>query len=176
MLSSEPVLGVDVGNVIICAAGGVEDTSFLSGSEEEAMQTPSSQGCFEALARLCEAFEGRLWIVSKAGPRVAARTLRWFEATRFFEITGIDPRHVRFCRERREKREHCVELGVTHFVDDRVDVLKHLLGLVPALFLFGPDAPARAPAGMQGVTGWSKAERAILAAWSAGTARQGKRR
>jgi len=157
----EPVLGVDVGRVIIAPSDGAGDTSFLHGSDEAALSTPPTDGCLESLARLNRAFEGRVWIVSKTGPRVAARTQRWFAHHRFFEQTGIDSRHVRFCRERHQKRDHCFEHAVTHFVDDRMDVLRHLLGMVPALYLFGVAWADRVHPGVQAVPTWRSAERAI---------------
>jgi hypothetical protein len=40
---------------------------------------------------------------------------------------------------RREKADHARALGLTHFIDDRLDVLGHLEGLVPHRFLFGPQ-------------------------------------
>jgi hypothetical protein len=155
------VLGVDVGRVIIAPGAGAGDTSFIGGSEEAAMRTPEMPGCFDALARLCERFERRVWIVSKAGPRVAARTMRWFEHQRFFARTGICPEQVRFCRERAQKRDHCVEHHITYFVDDRCDVLDNLRGVVPGLFLFGAT---RAPTGMRAVPSWQAAQRAIVSA------------
>src|SRR6185369_12095724 len=44
----------------------------------------------------------------------------------FFDRTGIPPGHVHFVRERLDKAPVCQRLGVTHFVDDRLDVLAHL--------------------------------------------------
>jgi hypothetical protein len=43
---------------------------------------------------------------------------------------------VLFCRQRHEKAAICRELGLTHFIDDRLEVLSHLLGTVPHLYLF----------------------------------------
>ncbi|MFT3924749.1 MAG: hypothetical protein QM778_19600 [Myxococcales bacterium] len=162
--SDLPVLGVDVGRVIIAPGEGPDDTSFLQGHEDQALETPPTEACFETLAALTDAFEGRVWIVSKAGPRIAARTCKWFAHHRFFELTGIEPSNVRFCRERRQKADHCIEHHITHFVDDRMDVLRHLLGLVPALYLFGAPHTARVHPGVQPVSTWRKAGRAILSA------------
>ncbi len=54
----------------------------------------------------------------------------------------------------------CVELGITHFVDDRAEVLESLLGVVPHLYLFGLQS--RGPTdGMVAVPTRSDAERAI---------------
>ncbi len=41
------------------------------------------------------------------------------------------------CRERPEKAAVCARLGITHFVDDRLDVLTPMRGTVPHLYLFG---------------------------------------
>jgi hypothetical protein len=157
-------LGVDFGRVINDASShpSGDDTVFLGGTEEEMLATPVMKGALESLARLGEVFEGRVWIISKAGPTIQARTQRWLAHHRFFETTGIDATHVRFCLRRDEKAGHCSELGITHFVDDRYSVLKYLAGIVPHLFLFGPqNDPPRSP--MIATVTWDDAEREILA-------------
>lgn len=156
------VLGIDIGRVIIAPSDGRGDTSFLNGDEAMAMQTPQNEGAFEAIARLTEAFEGRVWVVSKCGPRIAARSRRWLAHHDFHRRTGVGADRLRFCRKRHEKRGHCEELGVTHFVDDRLDVHGHLRGLVPNLYLFGPQKPNRAtPHWVVPTLTWSAAEAAI---------------
>lgn len=159
-------LGVDFGRVINDASGSPsgEDTAFLGGTENEMLATPAMRGAFASLERLQAAFDGRVWIVSKCGPTVQGRTERWLAHHRFFESTGIAPDHLRFCRRREDKAIHCRELGITHFVDDRYDVLRHLIGIVPNLYLFGPqDDPAPPPAPVLPTINWDEAERAILA-------------
>ena len=158
-------LGVDFGRVINDASSHPrgDDTVFLGGTEEEMLSTPVMRGAFESLARLSDMFEGRVWIVSKAGPTIQARTERWLAHRRFFETTRIDESHLRFCLRRDEKAGHCVELGITHFVDDRFSVLKYLVGVVPHLFLFGPqdeDVPFES---IIATLTWDEAEREILA-------------
>jgi hypothetical protein len=69
-------------------------------------------------------------------------TRRWLEHQHFFEQTGMRRDRLRFCRQRQEKRQHAVALGLTHFIDDRCDVLAHLRGVVPHLFLFGVQTEA----------------------------------
>jgi hypothetical protein len=166
MTSTPPlVLGVDFGHVIHGgrgAPGGAADTAFLSGPLSAALATPAVPGAFDSLTRLNRSFAGRVWIVSKCGPRIQERTERWLAHHHFFERTGIDPAHLRFCRQRPEKAIHCAELGVTHFVDDRADVLEHLVGLVDHLYLFGTS---RAPHGLtaHAVADWPRAEAALHA-------------
>lgn len=129
----EPVLGVDVGGVIIRRAGFGDDTSFFG---SQPLRTPAVDGMFEALATLTEApFAGRVHVVSKAGPTTAANTRLWLEHHKFYDRTGISAENVHFVRHRADKAPICERLGVTHFIDDRVDVLDFLT-TVPNRYLF----------------------------------------
>jgi hypothetical protein len=147
-------IGIDIGRVIVGAVdeGGHADTTFLSGSDEAALATPPVPGAFETIRTISLRLDGRVWLVSKCGRRIEALTRRWLVHQRFHEATGIPPDHLRFCRERPQKRDHAVELGLTHFVDDRLDVLAHLRGAVGTLCWFGlqreapPDWVFHAPA------------------------------
>ncbi len=102
MQPSLPVLGIDFGGVINDGSShpSGDDTAFLSGGYKEAMATPMMAGAVESIRRLHAAFEGRVWIISKCGPRIQQRTEQWLEYHRFFESTDVDPTHVRFCRQR----------------------------------------------------------------------------
>jgi hypothetical protein len=132
-------LGIDIGRVIMCPVqdDGQPDTSFLTAGDAAALETPAAPGMFEVVPQLVDAFEGRVWLVSKAGARIEALTRRWFAHHDFFARTGLREDQARFCRRRQDKRTHAAELGLTHFIDDRTDVLGHLRGLVPYLGLFG---------------------------------------
>lgn len=134
-----PALGIDIGRVIISAGPGRADTSFLDGDLAAALRTPPSDAALPSIARLVIDFGGRVWLVSKAGPRVQDRTLRWLEHHGFWKATGVQRSHLRFCRQRAEKADIARSIGLTHFVDDRPDVLAPMAGLVQFRFLFGPQ-------------------------------------
>jgi hypothetical protein len=154
-----PRLGVDIGRVIIHGDG--PDTSFIGGSDADALRAPPMDGAFASLARLTRAFGGAVWLVSKCGPRIEARSRRWLDHHRFYERTGIAPENLAFCRERHMKAPICRDLGIGWFVDDRADVLVPMAGVVPHRFLFGASAspvPEVTP-----VPTWDVAEAAILA-------------
>jgi hypothetical protein len=155
-------LGIDIGRVIISAGGGSHDTSFIGGTAEAALATPPMEGAFDHIARLVEAFSGRAWLVSKCGPRIQERTRRWLEHHRFHEWTGLHPERVVFCLERPQKAEHCERLGITHFIDDRADVLAAMRGRVPHLFLFAAQPDPAAPDWYEPVPDWSHAAAAVL--------------
>lgn len=133
----EGILGVDIGGVIIDRVNDNTDTSFFG---DRFLETTAVPGVFDALQRLVmNKFLGDVYLVSKCGQRVQQKTLNWLDHHEFYSITGIDRGNVKFCRERHEKAGICRELGITHFVDDRLEVLSHLIGIVPTLYLFQPN-------------------------------------
>ncbi len=155
--SAEPRLGVDFGRVIHGGAAewGEEDTVFLAGSVEEAMRSPATAGMFDVLPGLVRRFGGRVWVVSKCGERIQARTLQWLDRNDFHRRTGVAEGNVRFCRKRADKAGICAELGITHMIDDRLDVHVALRGLVPYLYLFGPQ-PETPPDWLRHVRTWAE--------------------
>ena len=155
-------LGLDVGRVLISPGDDSKpDTSFIGGSLDDALSTPPYEGMFDVVPSLVSRFDGQVWIISKCGRRIQERTMQWFDHHRFFERTGIDPLNVRFCLKRPDKALHCREIGITHFVDDRQDVLEAMVGLVPNLYLFGPQQSAVVP-GIQRLTTWKEVARTLL--------------
>lgn len=131
-------LGIDFGKVIISpVVSGTSDTSFLSGTDDEAMRTPPYPAAFETIRELVDAFDGCVWIISKASAPTQRKTRAWLKHWNFFDTVGLSWDRLRFCLRRDEKSEHCRELGITHFIDDRLDVLEHLRRVVPHLYLFG---------------------------------------
>ncbi len=155
-------LGVDIGRVLMCPTGddGRADTSFLNAPEHRAMRVPATPFVYDILPQLVEHFEGRVWLVSKAGPRIQALSLKWLEHHDFYARTGIRQDRVRFCRKRHEKRDHALRLSLTHFIDDRVDVLQHLRGVVSRLVLFGKQS-GEIPAWTQPAATWQQVPAAL---------------
>jgi hypothetical protein len=163
-----PVLGVDIGGVLIDRPGEDGDTSFFG---DRPMETPAVPGAVEALGRLAAGpFASRVHLISKAGPKVSERTTAWLAHHGFAEATGIGPDRVHFVRRREDKAPVCRRLGVTHFVDDRLSVLTHLES-VPYRYLFtgglgdhpAPD-PRRVPPWARLVENWDELERLLTQA------------
>lgn len=154
------LLGVDVGGVLVdrIRADG-SDTSFFS---DRFLETPAVAGAFDTLARLGrERFGQRICIVSKCGPRTQEKTRLWLEKHKLLDALGLDARALHFCRERRDKAPICKRLGVTHFIDDRMDVLVHLRS-VPHRFLFGPQGGGANWAGAIRAETWADIAAALL--------------
>jgi hypothetical protein len=171
-----PRFGVDIGRVII--AGPVdryapdEDTSFFDGDLDAMLRTPAVDRVFDELPGLVDGFGGRAWLVSKCGAATQHRTELWLARHRVFERTGIPPANVRFCRRRADKAVHCRELGITHFVDDRYDVLDAMRGIVAHRYLFGPQ-PDPVPPDVVHTPTWTDVTAAI-ALLSGDTAQGGR--
>jgi hypothetical protein len=160
-----PRLGIDIGRVIIRPDDllGPEDTPFLGSSYEAAMRTPPNDDAFDVIARLADRFDGRVWLVSKCGESVQRKSRGWLDRHGFWEVTGVPREHLRFCLTRAGKRPHCEELSITHFIDDRPDVHRHLAGVVEHRLLFGPQRPSNvAPPGTIPVTDWAAVARTLL--------------
>lgn len=160
----QDVLGVDFGRVINDGSShpSGDDTAFLTGSEEIMLATPAMPGAMEGLASLVGAFDGRVWIISKAGPRIPANTERWLAHHELFSRTGVRSEHLCFVRRRVDKVERCRALAVTHFIDDRAEVIRLLEPVVRHRFLFGPQRDA-APRGAVSVLTWAETVPAVLA-------------
>lgn len=154
-------IGVDIGGVIIqqvdrlypieAAGPGAGQTGTTGPDAERAdrsdqdtsllrdfRRTPPMPGAFEALATLVsEVFGEHVHLVSKCGERVERRSRLWLAHHDFYRRTGIAAGNVHFCRTREAKAPIAAALGLTHFVDDRLEVLSYL-DTVPNRFLFRP--------------------------------------
>lgn len=64
-------LGVDVGGVIVDRVAEGTDTSFFA---DRHLETPAVAGAFDGLRLLTSHFEGRVYLISKAGPKIAGKT------------------------------------------------------------------------------------------------------
>jgi len=125
-----PRLGLDFGNVIIAhdEAGGWGFTRRDSdGAVKHCVQCCA--GAREGVRTLVKLFKREnVFIVSKAGRRVAARTQEWLLESGFIADTGLvgSDAHIYFVHGRMEKRPIVEMLGITHFIDDRMSVLRSL--------------------------------------------------
>lgn len=128
-------LGVDIGGVIIDRANDKTDTSFFS---ENYLLTTPVPGALESLAYLASNFFPAVYLISKCGPQIEAKTRDWLKHHDFFRKTSIPPENLHFCRERKNKAVICHNLGISHFIDDRLEVLS-CLDQVPNLYLFKPN-------------------------------------
>src|SRR3990167_1359211 len=133
---SKRVLGVDFGGVITDRKKN--DGTDIAFKGENYLQTTPVINSFESLRELNKQFEGRVYVVSKCGLHTELKTRKWMSHNGFYDLTGISPTNIHYCRERNEKVPICRWIGATHFIDDKLEVLSYL-DFVPNKFLFSPD-------------------------------------
>ncbi len=133
----QEVLGVDIGNVIINNRIANWQNGFREGGYSA---IPSVEHAFESLRRLSnERFGDRIVVISKCSLESQPKVLTWLIDNDFYNKTGISPDRIFFCLERFEKEKLCKDHSVTHFIDDRLEVLGYLINTVPHLYALNPD-------------------------------------
>lgn len=132
-------LGVDLGNVIIDHVGfGTTNEFFMTGDYNIIPPVP---WVFDALRQLREKrFGNNMFVVYNATDIAAQKIVSWLELHDFFNKTGIPQDQVKKNLNGRNKSSVCEFYKTTHFVDDRLEVLSHLVGKVENLYLFKPQA------------------------------------
>jgi regulator of replication initiation timing len=112
-------MGIDIGNVIINFRLTDKNDKILY--EEHYSTIPATEGVFDAVKKLNdEKFHGNIF-------------------NDFYAKTGVKPENVLFCRERHEKDKICKDNNIKYFIDDRLEVLSHMVNTAPHLFLYQPD-------------------------------------
>ena len=131
-------LGVDLGNVIIDHVGfGTTPAFFPSGDSNVIPPVP---GVLHALRYLNqERFHDNVFVVYNASDVADQKITSWLKSHDFFAQTGISPERVARTQNGRDKSSVCKLYQATHFIDDRLEVLSHLVGKVGNLYLFRPQ-------------------------------------
>lgn len=132
--NGKTAIGIDVGGVIIDRVNDGSDTSFFGANY---LSTTAVPYVFDSIARLSKA-GFTIYVVSKCGEHVQKKTCTWLRHHNFQRITGVPENRWYFCESRKDKAEICRNLGITHFVDDRLEVLSYL-ETVPHKYLFNPQ-------------------------------------
>lgn len=131
-------LGVDIGNVIINHRLTNKNDETLH--EERYSTIPAAEDVYESLKKLNdENFHGNIFLISKCTPWAEEKILAWLKDNDFYNKTGVRPENVFFCRERHEKDKICKDNNIKYFIDDRLEVLSHMVNTVPHLFLYQPN-------------------------------------
>jgi hypothetical protein len=126
-------LGLDFEGVI-CQRP--KDVSIVD--DDRYLERPFVPGAVESVRRLvAELFGENVWIVSTCRLAAEPRMLHLLDHHNFWHVTGVRRDHMLFCREHGGKAPVCERLGITHFVDDRFEVLS-AMSTVLHRFVFQP--------------------------------------
>jgi hypothetical protein len=129
-------IGIDIGGVIIAKYNMGQDTSFFS---ENYLFSKAVNGAFETIKYLNKIFGAEnIFLISKCGNKLKEKTLKWLEFNNFYKITGFLENNIYFCYDKESKVQICKNLKISHFIDDRDDVLWNMIGTVDHLLLFNP--------------------------------------
>jgi len=128
-------IGIDIGGVIIDRNRNDESDTSLFG--DNYLSAHAVKDAFDVIKRLnAGLFKDQVYVVSKCGHKIEKRSREWLAHNRFHETTGVTADRLRFCRRRADKAPIARELGLTHFVDDRLEVLGYMRDVVPHRLLF----------------------------------------
>lgn len=129
---------------------------------EDWEETDFVENSIEVVRRLYESdqFGGRVYLVSKCGPKVEDRTRQWLRLRGFYDQTGLLEHQVYYVRDYAAKGLRCADLGISHFIDDRVANLTAMT-TVTWRYLFAPLRPNQIPPWATWVGSWLEFERQV---------------
>lgn len=150
-------LGVDIGGPVMASPNDL----FFS---DRYLEVPMVPGVRSSLSRLRSRFAAHIYLIS-TNIRRRPQALEILQKHRILDLVGRD--HVVMCDTDTAKANACRELGISHFVDDRIEVLE-LLVTVTRRYLFISDSEAGTgpslPSNTLLVSSWSAIERDLLPA------------
>lgn len=130
--------GIDIGGVIIDREKNDNtDTSLFGPNYLNALALPDVMESISTINR--DIFPNETYIISKCGANIERKSREWLKHNGFYEKTGMAEDKVHFCRERRDKAPIAQKLGLTHFIDDKLEVLGYMKDIVPHRLLFNPS-------------------------------------
>lgn len=134
----EGKIGIDIGGVIIDRArNDGSDTSLFGPNYLNALAVPDA---IKAITEINEhIFPNETYIISKCGAGIERKSREWLQAQGFHGMTGMWQDKVHFCRARADKAPIAKKLGLTHFIDDKYEVLGYMKDIVAHRILFCPD-------------------------------------
>lgn len=140
--------------VVACDLGGSVIDKVTKGSREkflgpDYLLTRVVPQAFETLRFLAQETRGEdgkynVYVVSACEAALRRKALWWLGHMEFSNRTCIPSENVLFCDSRGEKGAVYARLGVTHAIDDRIEVLSSVSAATKK-FLFRPDMNEGAP-------------------------------
>jgi hypothetical protein len=151
-------LGVDIGGPIMSMLYGANPTDLFF--SDRYLEVPIVVGVLASLTRLRSRFGADIYLIS-TNVRRRPQAFEILEKHRILELVGRD--HVVMCDTDAAKAIACRDLGITHFVDDRIEVLELLASVTRRYFFTSEDAHRSLPSNIVRVASWSAIEYDLLA-------------
>jgi len=126
------VIGLDIGGVITEPPDNPGREDAFTGTDH--LLVPKVKDSFAVIGELTK--RHRVVIISRAGPTVQRKTDEWLCHHEFFKKTGVRQLDIHYTLTRDEKTRVARKEDVTHFVDDKLEVLGFMMGIIPNLYAF----------------------------------------
>lgn len=131
-----PRVGIDIGRVIVGDDPLDHTRSLLS---KNYLEAPEVTSAISAIGELCMSPNWeQIHLISRCSELVQGRTEQWLKHHRFFELTGLPPENVHFCRTSEDKAVLARRFYLSHFVDDQIKNLEVLPAITTNRILFNP--------------------------------------
>lgn len=129
-------LGIDLWGVVINTQRNSFELNWYTYGE----RIPLVEGAVDSIREIVSRrFGDEAYVISKCKEPTEEKLIQVLDNHDFFNRTGIESSNVYFCRGTKDKAPRCETLGITHFIDDRLEVLGYLSEIgVPNLFLLNP--------------------------------------
>lgn len=123
-------IGIDIGGVI----RGDFDKSL---SVQQYMAVNPLDNATKVIKSIIDAYGAENTFIISRCPKYAEKVnIKWLEKQKMFADIGFMRKNVYFCRERTDKAKIAKRLKLTHFIDDRVEVLDVMKDIVKYRILF----------------------------------------
>ncbi len=125
----KPRIGFDVGNVILETDTDGSRPAEIRHAGSHPLDLPQSyvDGALSVIRDTVGKLGAQnVHIISKCGVSMQQKTQRYFEETNFFDKTNFARENVWFVKKRAEKAPIAARLALTHFVDDRSQILRSM--------------------------------------------------
>ena len=129
-------IGIDCGGVLLANYNRSDGTSVPS--KHSFLEFPTLRGAQDAVIKLVEIFgQENVHVVSQVSKRLESELAQWIYVN-FVDPSVLLEKNIHFCEEPSGKAPICSSLGLTHFVDNRMEILSFLSD-IPNLFLLQPS-------------------------------------
>jgi len=145
-------IGIDIGWTI----------KGIRGDSDKNKIAPNS---FKVISELVKRGDN-VYMISKCNSRQKEEVERWLSYVNFFNLTGVKSENLYFCFERRDKGIFVKALNIQLMIDDRAEVMTHILPTV-IKFLINPetddyDRHSKQLWNCKVVANWLEIERALF--------------
>lgn len=119
------IVGIDFGNTLTTDRSSIT-CNYLESKPRITSNYVEFPNAIRVTKRLVDDPDTKVYIISKVNIEQHRRVIEWIDHNNFYERVGISASDVFFCKERYEKGGIAKDLGITHHIDDRPEVMIYM--------------------------------------------------